>query len=145
MFELLKASPYGEGKVVLNMCPGPRVSYTNWDLGIPHEISFISDNGEEHLLFSCYISLTHNYFIIEDLDYHNDMKPRVSESLVYYFLDKVVENSFVWATDYKRLSVVIESSLPHITEHFVEHKFSVRTKDLMGADKGYRGFKTLNK
>ena len=144
MFKLMKVGPYGSGGVILEKCQNSKESNMDWNLGIPHEISFVNNKGERFKLFSCYISITHLYFIIEDLDYHEDISSS-EEAIIYYFLNIVIENAPSWAKTYKRENVVVESSLPHITEHFLEHKFSIRSKDLMGADKGYRGFKITAK
>jgi hypothetical protein len=113
---------------------------------VPHKIYYVNEEDQSFPfnLFECEVSHTDNMFILSNLrSIKNTIYPMNEQSL-YFFLGMVFDCASKWARQAKKTRVLIETVLPHCTEHFINCGYDIRiATSRHHGDYIYRGLKSV--
>jgi hypothetical protein len=131
-----------------------QISSTVWSdqtIHVPCVIFFVENdqNNWQHEMFKFELSLTHEIFIMSNLVKCEHSLHTMDESILHFFLEWIIIDAQKWAKTAMKKRIVIETTLPHCTEHFIEHGYSIRPFHILrntaseGLSREYRGSKEL--
>ena len=113
---------------------------------VPHKISYVNaeDKSFPFSLFECEISHTDNMFIISNLRAVTNTLYPMNEQSQYFFLGMVLGSAQIWARQAKKARLLIETTLPHCTEHFINCEYDIRiATSRHHGEYIYRGLKSV--
>jgi len=92
-------------------------------------------------LFFCNRVETKDLFVIYNLEECTKEGPhKLTEPILHMFLGWIIQEAEKWAMLAGKGNVIIKTKLPHCTEWFIEHSFSL-SDNMM--DEVFRGFKKV--
>ena len=113
---------------------------------VPHRICYINEENVSipFYLFECEVSHTEEMFIISNLRKVEETLYEMNEPSLYFFLGMVMGCAPRWVRQANKTRLLIETCLPHCTEHFINCGYDIRvaTKRYQG-DYIYRGLKSV--
>ena len=129
----------------LHLRVDPDVPFTGPDMKmVPHIIAYVNKPaGRLHSLFSCKITHTNTMCIMTHVRKQVSGIYEMDEPALHMFLEWLCFEAQNWAKDAQKERLMIETCLPHITEHFINYGYEIRQYWSRGADRGYRGLKRV--
>jgi len=113
---------------------------------VPHIISYYNNKqnmGFPRSLFKCKITYTNTMYIMSGVDVRVDKAYVMDEAALHMFLEWLCFEAQLWATSAHKERLMIETCLPHCTEHFMTYDYEIRQYWSKGTEKGYRGLKRV--
>jgi hypothetical protein len=113
---------------------------------VPHIISYLNNKqgiGVPRSLFSCKITHTNTMCIMSAVHVRVNKAYVMDEAALHMFLGWLCFEAQFWARNAHKERLMIETCLPHCTEHFMTHDYDIRQYWSKGAEKGYRGLKRV--
>ena len=132
-----------DGKILISVTP--KWEGTSNLRAIPHNIHYAMERWgkvyDDVLLYTCYVTTLPTRFIFGDLKRSSFINNSFcsSEKRMYYLLQMVLDRLITWSTVAGKEYIIIISDLPHIAEHFVDLKFTIKKR----SNKTIVGKKTL--
>ncbi len=115
-------------------------------IGIPCLIPFINKSEEHsfpHNIFKFELSLTEKIFIMSNLQIDINSLGTIDEQSQHFLLEWTIIEAQKWAKRANKERIMIETTLPHCTEHFAEHGYDIKQYYSSVNVNGYRGIKDL--
>lgn len=113
---------------------------------VPHKICYVNEEnqGFPFGLFECEVSHTDNMFVISNLRSITNTLYPMNEQSMYFFLGMVFGVAPIWARQAKKTRLLIETILPHCTEHFINCEYDIRVAaSRYQGEYIYRGLKSV--
>jgi len=107
----------------------------------PHYIMFTGKEGNNAPtnIFNCAVTTTGKTFIVENVVLNRNARLILTEAEIHMFIGWFLELLPTWAMGYGRDLVIVTMKMPHATEWMIEYGYTIKKKDLLGVDKGFRG------